>query len=71
MAWSLRVAAFLGGVCTLYVVGYVGMTVTSPPLWPVWMVPVAIAAGAAWHLLERLDARMSRRNRERGGEGQA
>lgn len=73
MTWSLRVAAFLGGVCALYVVAYVAMTVTPPSLWPLWMVPLAVVAGAAWHALERLDARLSRRNRERerGGEGNA
>jgi hypothetical protein len=73
MPWSLRVAAFLGGVCTLYVAGYVAMTITPPPLWPLWMAPLAVVAGAAWYALERLDARISRRNRERerGGEGHA
>ena len=69
MAWTLRVAAFLGGVCSLYVVGYVAMTVTPPPMWPLWMVPMAIGAGAAWYLLERLDVRLTRRARERGDRG--
>jgi hypothetical protein len=69
MPWTLRVAAFLAGVCALYVLGYIVMTVTPPPLWPVWMVPLALAAGAAWYLLERLDARLSRRARERSERG--
>ena len=67
MPWSLRVAAFLTGVCALYVVGYLAMSFTSPPMWPLWMLPMAVAAGGAWHLLERLDARLGRRARDRAG----
>ena len=62
-------AAFLAGVCSLYVVGYLAMTLTAPSLWPVWMVPMALAAGGAWYLLERLDTRLTRRARERDGRG--
>ena len=74
MPWTLRVAAFLTSVCALYVLGYLIMTVTPPPLWPLWMVPMALLSGGAWYLLERLDVRLSRRARERverGNDGHA
>ena len=66
MPQSLRVVAFLAGVCVLYVLGYVAMTVTPPPWGLVWLPPMAVVAGAAWHLLERLDARLNRQPRDRG-----
>ena len=66
MPQSLRVVAFLAGVCVLYVLGYVAMTVTPPPWGLVWLPTMAVVAGAAWHLLERLDARLNRHTRERG-----
>lgn len=66
MPRSLRAVAFLAGVCVLYVVGYIAMTITAPPWGLLWLPPLAIAAGAAWHLLERLDAKLHRAARERG-----
>ena len=71
MPHSLRAVAFVAGVCVLYVIGYVAMSVTPAPWGLVWLPPLAVAAGAAWSLLERIDARMHRRSRdrtERGGE---
>jgi hypothetical protein len=65
MPRSLRAVAFLAGVCVLYVLGYVAMTVTEPPWGLVWLPPLAVVGGAAWHLLERLDARVHRRVRDR------
>jgi hypothetical protein len=64
MPRSLRAVAFLAGVCVLYVLGYVAMTVTAPPWGLVWVVPLAVAGGVAWHLLERLDSKYRRRTRE-------
>lgn len=65
MPQSLRTVAFIAGVCVLYVVGYVAMSITPPPWGLVWLPPLAVAAGAAWTLLERLDARLQRRTRDR------
>ena len=69
MPWALRAAAFLTGVCALYVLGYVAMTVTTPPWGLAWMPPLAVLGGAAWHLIERLDVKLQRRARERGEGG--
>ena len=65
MPRSLRAVAFLAGVCVLYVLGYVAMTVTPPPWGLVWLPPLAVVGGAAWYLLERLDVKAQRRVRER------
>lgn len=62
----LRTAAFLAGVSVLYVAGYVAMNATPAPWGLAWLPPLAVLAGAAWHLLEWLDARYHRRRRERG-----
>jgi peptidoglycan/LPS O-acetylase OafA/YrhL len=61
----LRAAAFLAGVSVLYVAGYVAMTSTPPPWGLLWLPPLAVVAGVAWYLLERLDARLLRRARDR------
>ena len=69
MPQSLRAVAFLAGVCVLYVLGYVAMTVTPPPWGLLWLPPMAVVAGVAWHLIERLDARLNRQTRERERRG--
>ena len=69
MPQSLRAVAFLAGVCVLYVLGYVAMSVTPSPWGLLWLPPMAVVAGAAWHLLERLDARLNRQTRERERRG--
>jgi hypothetical protein len=69
MPWSLRAVAFVAGVSVLYVIGYVAMTVTPPPWGLVWLPPLAVVGGMAWYLLERLDARLHRRARERAERG--
>ena len=65
MPHSLRSVAFVAGVCVLYVVGYLALAATPAPWGLLWLPPLAIAGGAAWHLLERIDARLHRRSRER------
>jgi hypothetical protein len=60
--------AFLAGVCVLYVLGYVAMTVTKPPWGLLWLPPLAVLAGAAWTALEWADARVARHARERDRE---
>ena len=65
MPHSLRTVAFIAGVCVLYVTGYVAMSMTPAPWGLLWLPPLAVVAGAAWHLLERYDARLHRRNRDR------
>ena len=65
MPQSLRVVAFLAGVCVLYVLGYVVLSAVHPPWGLAWLVPMALAAGVLWHQLERLDARLHRRDRNR------
>jgi hypothetical protein len=47
------------------VIGYLAMSATPPPWGLVWLPPLAVAAGAAWTLLERIDARLHRRTRDR------
>jgi len=64
MPHSLRAVAFVAGVCVLYVIGYVALSATPPPWGLLWLPPLAVVAGAAWSLLERLDARAHRRARE-------
>jgi hypothetical protein len=65
MPQSLRAVAFVAGVCVLYVIGYVALSLTPQPWGLVWLPPLAVLAGVAWTLLERLDARLHRRARER------
>jgi hypothetical protein len=65
MPHSLRTVAFIAGVCVLYVIGYVAMSVTPPPWGLVWLPPLAVAAGLVWTLLEHVDARLHRRTRDR------
>ena len=65
MGRSLKSVAFVAGVCVLYVIGYVALVATPPPWGLLWLPPLAVAAGAAWHLFERLDARLHRRGRAR------
>jgi hypothetical protein len=60
--------AFVAGVCVLYVLGYVAMTVTKPPWGLLWLPPLAVLAGAAWTALEWADARTGRHARERRRE---
>ena len=69
MPWALRAAVFLTGVCALYVTGYIAMAATEPPWGLLWMPPLAFVGGGAWYLLERLDGRLHRRNRERAEHG--
>jgi hypothetical protein len=69
MPQSLRAVAFLAGVCVLYVLGYVALSAVPPPWGLLWLPPMAVAAGAGWHLLERLDARVRRRVRDRERPG--
>ena len=57
--------AFIAAIVVLYVLGYVVMSATPPPWGLVWLPPLAVLAGAAWHGLERFDARLHRRSRER------
>jgi hypothetical protein len=68
MPRSLRAVAFVAGVCVLYVLGYVAMTVTKPPWGLLWLPPLAVLAGAAWTALEWADARAARHARERERE---
>ena len=70
MPSTLRAVAFLAGVCVLYVVGYVAMTVTTPPWGLAWMPPLAVLGGATWYYLERLDVRLQRRARDRLERGE-
>ena len=65
MPRSLRAVAFVAGVCVLYVLGYVAMTVTKPPWGLLWLPPLAILAGGAWTALEWADARVARHARDR------
>jgi len=69
MPQTLRTVVFLAGVCVLYVLGYLAMVAAPPPWGFAWLVPMAVAAGALWHLLERLDARVHRRGRDRERTG--
>jgi hypothetical protein len=69
MPQSLRAVAFLAGVCVLYVLGYAALCAMPPPWGLVWLPPMAFVAGAAWHGLERLDARLHRRSRDRERSG--
>jgi hypothetical protein len=69
MPHSLRAVAFLAGVCVLYVLGYVVLSAVHPPWGLAWLPPMAVAAGALWHALERLDARLQRRERNRERQG--
>jgi hypothetical protein len=68
MPRSLRAVAFVAGVCVLYVLGYVAMSVTKPPWGLLWLPPLAVLAGGAWTALERAAARMARHARERERE---
>ena len=65
MDQSLKSAVFLAAVCVLYVIGYVVMSATPAPWGFLWLPPLAVAAGAAWHLFERIEAYFFRRRRER------
>lgn len=65
MGQSLKSAVFVLAVCVLYVIGYAVMSATPAPWGLFWLPPLAVAAGAAWHLFERMDARLQRRRRER------
>lgn len=63
MGQSLKPAVFLVGVCGLYVIGYAVMSATPAPWGFLWLPPLAVVAGAAWHLFERIDAHFHRRRR--------
>ncbi len=58
--------AFIAAVVVLYVIGYLVMSATPAPWGLLWLPPLAVLAGVVWHGLERLDARLHRRLRERG-----
>ena len=65
MSQSLKSAVFVAAVCILYVIGYAVMSAAPAPWGFFWLPPLAVAAGAAWHVFERLDLKLQRRRRER------
>jgi hypothetical protein len=69
MPHSLRAVAFLACVCVLYVLGYIVLSAVHLPWGLAWLPVMAVAAGALWHALERLDARLLRRDRNRDRQG--
>jgi len=69
MPHTLRTVVFLASVCVLFVLGYAAMSIAPPPWGLAWLPPIAVAAGALWYQLERLDARLHRRERERERHG--